>query len=60
MHAATTVDRAVIQFAETGQGHVEWVAPYDRLHAGSFHVLIVVDAESLTLSVLNIYRIRGV
>jgi hypothetical protein len=33
---AMRVDRAVIRYAETGEGQVERVPPYYRLHAGSF------------------------
>lgn len=32
---AAAVDRSVIRFAETGVGHIEWVAPYHRLRAGA-------------------------
>jgi hypothetical protein len=56
MHSAMLVDRAVIQFAETGKGRLEWVAPYYRLHVGSHYLLMTIDIESRALTVLRIRR----
>ena len=59
MHSATRIDRAVIRLAETGEGRLEWVAPYYRLGAGSFDVALTIDREALVLAVLRIYRARS-
>jgi len=57
-HSATLVDRSVIRFAETGQGQLEWVAPYYRLRAGSFDLALAIDRDEQRLTVLRIYRAR--
>jgi hypothetical protein len=57
-HAAETVDRAVLAFAEKGEGHLEWVAPYHRLRAGSYDMALVIDLHARTVTVLRIYRAR--
>lgn len=56
MHSATLLDRAVIRFAETGEGHIEWVPPYHRLRAGVHDVALTIDIDTRTLTVLRIYR----
>jgi hypothetical protein len=56
-HHAMLVDRAIIRFAETGQGQVEWLPPYYRLHVGAFRVRFGVDRESRTMNVLYLYRV---
>ena len=53
---AARVDRAVIRFAETGEGEVVHVPPYWRLHTGRFRVLFTVTPG--TVNVLFIYRAR--
>lgn len=58
MHSAMLVDRAVVQFAETGEGRLEWVAPYYRLCVGSFYIPLTIDVESRSLTVLRIRRSR--
>ena len=58
VHAATLVDRVVIRFAETGEGTLEWVAPYYRLQAGGFDVVLAIDTHAQTLTVLRLYRAR--
>jgi hypothetical protein len=58
LHTATIVDRAVIRFAHTGAGHIEWVAPYHRLRAGVHDVALRIDTEARTIAVLRIYRAR--
>ena len=58
MHSATRMDRAVILFAETGQGQIEWVAPYYRLRAGGFDVAVAIDRGKRTLTVLRVHRGR--
>jgi len=55
---AAAVDRAVIRFAETGEGHLTWVAPYHRLRAGTHDAVLVIDGEARTVTVLRIYRSR--
>jgi len=56
IHSATRLDREVMQFAETGRGHIDWVAPYYRLHVGSFYLLLAIDRSAGVLSVLAIRR----
>jgi hypothetical protein len=58
MHSAFMVDRAVVRFAETGTGHIEWVAPHHRLRAGFYDAVLAVDREARTITVLRIYRAR--
>ncbi|MBK8258856.1 MAG: hypothetical protein IPK82_40130 [Polyangiaceae bacterium] len=52
------IDRSVIAFAERGEGHVEWAAPYYRLKAGKHDVVFTVDEPTLTMTVLQILRMR--
>lgn len=58
LHTATMVDRAVIRFAERGEGHLEWVPPYYRLRAGFYDIALVIDPERVTVTVMRIYRAR--
>jgi len=58
LHSATIVDRAVIRFAERGEGHIQWVAPYHRLRAGVHDVVLVIDRETATINVLYLHRAR--
>jgi hypothetical protein len=58
MHAAVMIDRAVIRFAATGEGQIEWVAPHFRLRAGFYDAVLAIDREARTLTVLRIYRSR--
>lgn len=58
MHSAAMVDRAIIRFAETGDGQLEWEPPYYRLRAGMHDALLTIDPEARTLKVLRIYRAR--
>lgn len=53
---AEQVDRAVIALAERGEGHLEWVAPYHRLWAGKYDVILALDARALSITVLHIFR----
>ena len=46
MHEAEAVDRAVIRFAETGEGRLTRVAPYYRLRAGAHDALLTIDHEA--------------
>ena len=59
VHSATIVDRAVIRFAATGEGHLEAVPPHHRLRAGVHDVVLRIDLETDTVTVLRIYRARG-
>lgn len=43
----------------SGQGHLEWVAPYHRLRVGVFDVLLAFDSQLRKLAVLAIYRARS-
>jgi hypothetical protein len=56
MHSAMIVDRAVIRFAETGAGQVEWEPPYYHLRAGLHVALFTVDRHVRQMTVLRIYR----
>jgi hypothetical protein len=57
---ALRVDRAVLRFAETGEGDVRWEPPYHRLRVagrvGFYQADLVVDREAGTMIVLQIYR----
>ncbi|MEZ4300702.1 MAG: hypothetical protein R3B70_37550 [Polyangiaceae bacterium] len=58
MHTAMVVDRAILRFAETGTGHLEWDPPYHRLRAGLHDAVLTIDTEARKLTVLRIYRMR--
>jgi hypothetical protein len=58
MHSAMMIDRALIRFAETGQGDLEWVAPYHRLRVGTYRARLAIDRAARTITVLYIYRVR--
>ncbi len=58
LHSATLVDRAVIRFAATGEGQIEWVAPYHRLRAGVHDAVLAIDLGANTVTVLRIHRRR--
>jgi mRNA-degrading endonuclease RelE of RelBE toxin-antitoxin system len=55
---AGIVDAAVIRFAETQRGDVEYVPPYYRLRAGTYCVRFTIDAEPRRMNVLLVYRAR--
>lgn len=57
-HSAMMVDRAILHFAESGAGHVEWDPPYYRLRAGFHDAILSIDMEIRRLTVLRIYRMR--
>jgi hypothetical protein len=52
------LDRAVLRFAERGEGEVEWVAPFHRLRAGVHDVSLVIDAAQCSVTVIRFYRAR--
>lgn len=52
------VDRAVIRFAEHGEGQVDWDPPHHLLVAGFYDVVLAIDLEQRTMVVLRIYRTR--
>lgn len=56
--AAEVVDGAVLLLAHRGEGRLEWVAPYHRLRAGKHDVMLAINARELSITVLNIYRVR--
>ncbi len=58
IHSATIVDRAVIRLAYTGEGDLEWDPPYHRLRAGVHDVMLGIDLDARTVTVLRIYRAR--
>jgi hypothetical protein len=53
---AAAIDAALIRFAETGVGRIEWVPPYYRLRIGTHEAVLTLDVETRTLTVLRIYR----
>jgi len=57
-HSAMIVDRAVIRLAQTGEGHLEWDPPHHRLRAGVHDVMLAIDLDAETVTVLRIYRAR--
>ncbi|WP_437668689.1 hypothetical protein [Sorangium sp. So ce131] len=58
MHSAFMIDRAVVRFAETGEGELAWEPPYHLLSAGFHDVVLAIDREARTIAVLRIYRVR--
>ncbi len=58
MHSAFILDRAVIRFATTGEGQLEWVAPHHRLRAGVHDLVLHVDRDARTIDVLFVCRAR--
>lgn len=58
MHTAMLVDRAVIRFAETGEGEIERIPPHYRLRIGAYRVRFAVDHDTGTMNVLYLYRVR--
>jgi hypothetical protein len=57
-HTAYIVDRAVIRFAERGEGDIRHEAPYHHLRAGLHNAVLAVDENAGTLCVVRIYRHR--
>lgn len=58
LHSAALVDRAVIRFAETGEGQLEWDPPHHLLRGGLYDAVLAIDLERRCLTVLRIYRRR--
>jgi hypothetical protein len=56
---ATEIDRAILRFAETGEGHLSWVAPHHRLRAGAHDAVLAIDPAERIVTVLRIYPSRG-
>jgi hypothetical protein len=56
--AATAVDRAILRWAQTGEGDLEWVAPYHRLRAGRYEVALSINRVRRTVDVIRIYGAR--
>jgi hypothetical protein len=56
MHSAMLVDRAVIRFADTGEGDIDRIPPYYSLRVGVYRVRFAVDRETGTMNVLFLYR----
>ena len=56
--SAAALDRAVIRFAETGEGELEHEPPYYRLRTGSHDALLTIDHRALLVTVLRIVRAR--
>jgi hypothetical protein len=55
---AAALDRAVIRFAETGEGDLEHEPPYYRLRTGTHDALLVIDHAARMVTVLRILRAR--
>lgn len=58
IHSATILDRAVIRFAEFGEGELEWDPPHHRLRAGVHDAILAIDPTAGTITVLRVYRMR--
>lgn len=58
LHTATIIDRAVVRFAEHGEGQVGWEAPHHILVAGFYRVLLNIDFETETITVIRLFRVR--
>lgn len=56
IHEATAIDRAVIRFAETGEGEISRAEPHYRLRAGGFDAVLSIDLGARVMTVLRIYR----
>jgi hypothetical protein len=55
---AALVDRAVIRFAETGEGELAWIPPYHRLRVGPFDLALSIDHAARVVTVIRIFRTR--
>lgn len=55
---AAVIDRAVLRFAATGEGELEWEPPYHWLRAGTHDAVLAIDLEAQTITVLRLYRAR--
>lgn len=53
---ATAVARAVIAFAERGEGELKRDGPHWLLPAGAHVALVAIDLDARTISVLRILR----
>ena len=60
MHEATALDRAVIRFADTGEGDLERDPPHHRLHAGAHDARVRIELDARELHILLVYRERRV
>lgn len=58
LHTATMVDRAVVRYAERGEGQLGWDPPHHILLAGFYHIVLNIDFERGVVAVLRIYRAR--
>ena len=58
MRDAEAIDRAVIRFAETGEGDLEREPPYYRLRAGAHDALLTIDRAGRLVTVVRILRGR--
>lgn len=56
VHEATALDRAIIRFAETGEGDLEWDPPHHRLRTGAHDAMLQIDIKARMMTVLRIYR----
>ena len=53
-HTAMIVDRAVLRFAQAGEGDLRHEAPYHHLRAGKYDLLLAVVPAERRLTVLPI------
>jgi hypothetical protein len=53
---AETLAVAVVRFSETGEGDIEWAAPYYRLRTSTHEIALSVDREARTITVIRFYR----
>lgn len=59
IHSAALADRAVLRYAATGEGELESEPPYYILRAGKHDLMLAIDFEARTITVLRIYRARA-
>ncbi|MEP7120465.1 MAG: hypothetical protein ABJE95_06140 [Byssovorax sp.] len=48
----------MIRLAQTGEGPLDWDPPYHLLRAGVHDVVLTIDVDAETVTVLRIYRAR--
>lgn len=58
-HTAMIVDRAVIRFAERGEGEITREGPYYHLRAGKYELVLAVVPAEQQITVLHIRAYRA-
>jgi hypothetical protein len=57
-HSAALADRAALRYASSGEGEIDHEPPYYLLRAGKHDLMLTIDFEARTITVLRIYRAR--